>query len=328
MIFQTPVIISRPNFLFSYDEECMLIGSCFVENIGKMLEAYRFPTDINPFGVLYNPASIASALQRLLEQTPYGDADLFEHEGIYHSFDHHSSFSSASKKDCLQEMNERLQRSGAYLKRAGRLIITFGTAYVYHRKDTGKIVANCHKLPENLFKRTRLAVDAIVEEWSPLIQQLESHNKTLKILFTVSPIRHWKDGAHANQLSKSTLLLAIERLREISPSMIDYFPAYEIMMDELRDYRYYADDMLHPSPLAIQYIWERFTENYLTDETKTVLKEVTEIEKALAHKPFHPGSQAYGRFLAQTLLKMEQIRKKRQYLYTQNDINAIRSKLS
>ncbi len=327
MDLQTLVTFQRPSFFLSYEEEHLLLGSCFVENIGRELEALRFRTDLNPFGVLYNPASIAAALRRLLHPVPYKASDLFQRDGIYHSFDHHSRFSSPSGEDCLQMINGRLRTSGEGLYHVGRLIITFGTAYVYRLKSTGQVVANCHKLPEQSFLRTRLTAEEVTDEWKDLLPALWKANPSLKILFTVSPIRHWKDGAHANQLSKSTLLMAIEELRNLFPERTDYFPAYEIMMDELRDYRFYADDMIHPSPLAVRYIWERFGDHYFTEETRTVIKEVEEIERALSHKPFNPGSPAHKRFLMQTLLKMERIREKRPYLYSGNDIDSVRSKM-
>lgn len=328
MEFQTLVTIPPSGFSFSYEDESMLLGSCFVEHIGQKLQIYKFRTDLNPFGVLYNPASIASALRRLLNPVPYAATDLFQQDGIYHSFAHHSRFSSPSETDCLQQINERLQTSGESLRKISRLIITFGTAYVYRLKETGEVVSNCHKLPEQRFVRTRLTAEEITKEWTALLLTLWEQRPQLQILFTVSPIRHWKDGAHANQLSKSTLLLAIEQIQTLFPTKTGYFPAYEIMMDELRDYRFYADDMLHPSPLAIQYIWERFVGSFFTTETKAVLKEIEEIGKALMHRPFNPNSPVHKRFLMQTLLKMERIREKRPYLYTQNDIDAVRSKVN
>lgn len=310
MILTTTIDIPKGPFGFGYEEPIMLMGSCFAENIGKRLSDNQFKTDLNPFGTLYNPASVASALKRLLHPAPFTTTDLFQQDGVYHSFAHHSRFSSTSEADCLEQINNRLNDSATFLTKASRLIITFGTAYVYQLKSSGEVVANCHKLPEKLFERSMLSVETITEEWQILLQQLWQHNPLLKVLFTVSPIRHWKDGAHGNQLSKATLLLAIDQLQQRFPKQIHYFPAYELMMDELRDYRFYADDMLHPSSLAIDYIWERFKESLLTHEALKLLNEWQTIKKAIDHKPFRPQSEAYKQFLLQTLLKIERINKK------------------
>ena len=207
------------------------------------------------------------------------------------------------------------------------MIITLGTAWVYRLRSTGKIVSNCHKLPEKMFDRQMLSVDEITAEWKSILLSLWEQNPELKILFTVSPIRHWKDGAHGNQLSKATLLLAVEQLQKDFPEQTAYFPAYEIMMDELRDYRFYADDMLHPSLQAVEYIWERFTETMLSRETQAILKEWKDIQKAINHKPFQPESEAYKHFISQTLLKMERINKKFPSFDSTKEMEIIKSKL-
>lgn len=327
MELYTRISIPQATFTFSQQEPILLLGSCFAENISKKLEENKFITDTNPFGTLYNPASIAEAIKSLLEPKPFTCAHLFLYEGMYHSFAHHSRFSAVSETECLERINNRFMSSAACLKTASRLIITFGTAYVYRLKSSGQIVSNCHKLPEKRFDRQRLSVEEIVSDWKKLLPALWAHNRTLKLLFTVSPIRHWKDGAQGNQLSKATLLLAIDRLQQAFPEQVAYFPAYEILMDELRDYRFYADDMLHPSPLAIDYIWQRFTESMLSKEAQALLKEWEEIRKAIQHKPFRPDSEAYQRFISQTLLKMERISRKFPSFDIINEIGTIKSKL-
>lgn len=327
MELYTRISIPQATFTFSQQEPILLLGSCFAENISKKLEENKFITDTNPFGTLYNPASMAEAIKSLLEPKPFTCAHLFLYEGMYHSFAHHSRFSAVSETECLERINNRFMSSAAYLKTASRLIITFGTAYVYRLKSSGQIVSNCHKLPEKRFDRQRLSVEEIVSDWKKLLPALWAHNRTLKLLFTVSPIRHWKDGAQGNQLSKATLLLAIDRLQQAFPEQVAYFPAYEILMDELRDYRFYADDMLHPSPLAIDYIWQRFTESMLSKEAQALLKEWEEIRKAIQHKPFRPDSEAYQRFISQTLLKMERISRKFPSFDIINEIGTIKSKL-
>lgn len=326
MELYTPINITKGTFPFAYTKPITLLGSCFAESIGKKLEENKFSTDINPFGTLYNPATIAFALRQLADPEPFTSSDLFEYEGIYHSFFHHSRFSSASETECLKNINDRQSSSSLVIKEAERVIITFGTAWVYELKSTGLLVSNCHKLPEKLFARKMLSVQDIMLDWGDTLQQLWEQNPAIKILFTVSPIRHWKDGAHGNQLSKATLLLAIDRLQKEYPDRIAYFPAYEIMMDELRDYRFYADDMLHPSPQAVEYIWQRFAENMLSAEAQEILSEWSEIQKALNHKPFRPEGEGYKQFISQTLLKMKRLNEKFPYFDCRKEIELIEKK--
>lgn len=307
MEFRTRVRLEKPRFTFSHADSSLFIGSCFAENIGAMMASHFFSVDVNPFGVLYNPASVASALRLLIEDKLLTTSDLFFYDDSYHSFMHHSRFSSPNEEECLSQINERLVFSSSVLRRADRLVVTFGTAWVYKLKNNGQVVGNCHKIPDSSFLRIRLTVDEIVQEWTELLEMIRNVNSELKILFTVSPIRHWKDGANGNQLSKATLLLAVNELCSRFPEITDYFPAYEIMLDELRDYRFYADDMLHPSPLAIEYIWNCFSETYLNKESQVLLNELESIHKALNHKPFNPESQSYRDFLFKTLQKAEQI---------------------
>ncbi len=310
MEFRTPVHIPTPPFAFTYTDRTMLIGSCFAENIGKRMQENKFEVDINPFGILFNPASMAKAIRRLLNPVLFTKDDLFEHEGVYHSWMHHSRFSSVTPGEALQQMNDRLVYSAEQLRRSTRLIITFGTAYSYILRSKGHIVANCHKLPEQMFRRERLNDSTIFGEWKGVLKELWVEFPALKVLFTVSPIRHWKDGANANQLSKAMLLLTIERLRKLFPNQVEYFPAYEIMMDELRDYRFYCDDMLHPSTLAVDYIWQRFCEHNLSIDSREIYREWQEIRRALDHRPFRPDSEAYKQFVRQTLLKIELLHEK------------------
>lgn len=326
MELSTRIVFPKSSFRFSYSDKLLLLGSCFAENIGLKLNNYKFNLDVNPFGTLYNPCSIASAIQILKSNRLYAPGELFFCNDQYHSFDHHSRFSSPSEKECLEEINTRLLHSRKKLKDTRVTIITLGTSFIYHLKDTGRIVANCHKLPEKNFDRKRYDVNEITGILETIYNELKQINPEICLLFTVSPIRHWRDGAHANQLSKATLLLATDNLIRQYPDKIAYFPAYEIMMDELRDYRFYADDMLHPSPLAIDYIWERFAENYIDRSSLELMKEWDEVLKALRHRPFDPQSEAYQRFIVQTLLKIERITEKFPFFDTRNEINLLKSK--
>lgn len=321
----TPVELPAPIPAITHAQQLLLLGSCFAENIGTLLTGNNFRADVNPFGILYNPLSIATALREIVTGRIYTEADLFLFRDLWHSPMHHGSFSSASPQETLQRINTRLQEAHRHLENTDWLLLTFGTAYVYEQHNeqqhgTHRIVANCHKLPEKQFTRRRLTVEEIVTDYTSLLCGLRARCPKLKVLFTVSPIRHVRDGLHANQLSKSTLLLAIDRLREAFPETVFYFPSYEIVLDELRDYRFYADDMLHPSPLAVRYLWERFAVTFFSQETQTIMHECEDLRKALAHKPLYPGSEAHKRFLGQIVLKIEQLKQKYPYLELPNKI--------
>ena len=341
MLLQTEVSIPSAPTAICHSDELLLLGSCFAENIGKRLVENKFQCDINPFGTLYNPSSVAQALRRLADGTPYDKSDLHYFEGVgWCTWEHHSRFAAEKENDALEKENRRMLSSSDGLKKAKFLIITFGSAWVFRLRETSaeneqkgeekgigdkrknRVVANCHKQPERLFERSLLTVDDIVDEWKPLLERLHKLNPQLQVLFTVSPIRHLRDGAHSNQLSKATLLLAVQRMIDECEKDLSllYFPAYEIMLDELRDYRFYADDMTHPSALAEQYIWERFGDTFFNAETKQIIKEWEEVCRALNHRPFRPDSEEHKRFIRQTLLKIEAIRKKMPYFEVEKEI--------
>lgn len=327
MELMTSVQVPKPPFGLSYADAMLLMGSCFAENMGERFEADKFRVNCNPFGTLYNPASIAEGLRRLLRPKPIRSAELFVHEGSYHSFSYHSRFSATTEEETLRQMNDSLFRAAEGLRNASRLILTWGSAYVYRLKGDGTIVANCHKLPDTRFVRERLSVEAIVTEWRTLLAQLWEQCPDLRLICTVSPIRHWKDGAHANQLSKATLLLALDALREEYPDRISYFPAYEILLDELRDYRFYTEDMVHPSSLAVDYIAERFAQTYFDRETQTARQTWQRLRKAIAHRPLHPESEAYRQFITQTLLKLKQLKAKMPFFEISNELETLIAKL-
>ena len=304
MKFKTEIQIPPFDFKVSHRDKIMMIGSCFAENISKKLKSSGFCTYTNPSGVLYNPESVSKAIQTIFFSKKYAISDLFEYNGFYYSFDHHSKFSGENPEECVRKINEEVEFAHAFFKEASILVISLGTSFVYRLKSTGEIVSNCHKLPEKTFDRERLNTNEIVESWNRLISLCKKLNPTLKILFTVSPIRHWKDGAHENQLSKSILLLAVDELVKRN-NRCYYFPSYEIMMDDLRDYRFYAEDMLHPSDLAIDYIWEKFADSFFDKKTISLIGEWQKIQQALAHKPFNPDSMSYKEFLYQTEEKLK-----------------------
>lgn len=314
MKLMTPVELPSGLPPVTHAQRLLLMGSCFAENIGTLLADHKFRMDLNPFGILYNPLSVSAALREIRMGKKYTETDLFFYRERWHSPMHHGSFSAATPAATLEDINTQLEQAHNHLSGLDWLMLTFGTAYVYEQKETGRVVANCHKQPERCFDRRCLSVEEIVADYTALLTELWAGNPRLKVLCTVSPIRHLRDGLHNNQLSKATLLLAIDRLQALFPQSVFYFPSYEMMMDELRDYRYYADDMLHPSPLAVRYLWERFTAVFFTEETREMMEACDVIRKALAHKSFHPGSEEHKRFLGQIVLKIEQLTRKYPYL--------------
>ena len=294
-MFQTKVEIPLSLSKITYQSKIMTLGSCFAENMGRKMQDLYFNTDINPFGVLYNPASISNSLKLLLEYKVFSSDDLFENKGLWQSFSHSSKFTATTAEQCLFKINQRLKAAVSFLQNSDYLLITFGTAWIFEQRDSRNVVSNCHKLPANCFNRRRLTVDEIVADYSSLIVEINKKLPAINLIFSVSPIRHWKDGAHENNLSKSTLLLAIEKLQD-KFSNVCYFPAYEIQLDELRDYRFYDSDMLHPSEVAVEYIWERFFETFFDDSTILTMKELQRFNNDLTHRPLHVGSEEHLAF--------------------------------
>lgn len=286
MELKTTIDISRKILRLNHDDGVMLIGSCFADNIGNKLQEAHFTCCVNPYGTLYNPMSVGRALMDIITGRQYktGNDELFEHDGVWHSWLHHSRFSASSKESLIANVNTSISDAHEHFQQCRLLIVTLGSSYVYRLKQGGNIVANCHKMNEKLFDRNRLAVDEIVSEWLPLLDEIHNLNPLMKVMFTVSPIRHKRDGLHANQLSKATLLLATEHLCKQRSDMCLYFPAYEIMMDELRDYRFYADDMVHPSSLAVEYIWERFCDAFFDKKTMEKIVEWRKFEASKRHR--------------------------------------------
>jgi len=304
--FRTPISIDPSAVKIHYGSHIMLMGSCFSENIGNNLSNAKFLVDNNPFGIVYNPLSIKRGLTRLLDGHEYSSDELVLNQELWTSFDHHGRFSNMDPNACISSINHHFNDSKENISKVNFLFITFGTSYVYYLKSTGQIVTNCHKFPAEHFVRKRISVEEIVEEYSILITRLRQINPSIYIVFTVSPVRHWKDGVHENQLSKSILLLATERLCDKFDKTL-YFPSYEIMMDDLRDYRFYDDDMFHPNHIAVNYIWKKFVNCFIESKTSFVMKEVENIVLARNHRPFNTESIQYKDFAKQILLKINHI---------------------
>jgi len=295
--FRTIVEPLKYRGLINHRQGIVMMGSCFSDNIGAKLEQAYFDVEINPFGTLYNPASIACGIDDLLNKRLFNKSDLIRVDGDnrWHSFSHHSSFSKVSAEDMLVNINQQIENVHQAICKASVLIITFGTAWVYEHNVTQKVVANCHKLPASNFNRRLMSVDEIVIQWQNVIERLRRLNKDIRIIFTVSPIRHLRDGAHENQISKSILLLAINDLIKKDNQLI-YFPAYEVMNDDLRDYRFYASDMTHPSEIAVDYIYDLFSKSFFNDETLKLAVECRRLYRRLQHRPMSDDVEAVTRF--------------------------------
>ena len=328
MQFRTPIDTSNAKCKsIHYQDRLFLIGSCFTQHIGQWLEKHFFQTTINPFGIQYNPLSIAQALHHLIDNKVYQHSEVLQTNQGFRHYDFHSDYAASQQNESIHCFNKQIQIGREALLNSTTLLVTFGTAWVYTHCETQQIVSNCHKQPEKLFSRSRASVQTILDTWVPLISNLLEINPELHIIFSVSPIRHIKDTLHGNQLSKSTLLLAIDALQTHFPEHIDYFPAYEILLDDLRDYRFYADDMLHPSAQAIQYIQAFFAQQYFDSETSNLFQKCHKISQALHHKPTDPNAPAYKLFLTQNIQKLEQLNQKYPYFRIQKALNAFQSRL-
>ncbi|MFH2142624.1 MAG: GSCFA domain-containing protein [Bacteroidota bacterium] len=307
--FRTEIEIRQSENKISHSNQVMLVGSCFTESIGEKLNDLLFYPDINPFGIIYNPGSVATSLSFLLEKKQFTKKDLFLHDEIYSSFYHHSRFSDPDPQKCLNNINSRIEFSSSFLQKSNFLFITFGTAWVYELIDNGKLVSNCHKLPAKSFSNRMMEVDEIVRIYKPLIEKIKILNPDIKIIFTISPVRHWKNGAENNMLSKSVINIAVHKLIE-QFNHLSYFPSFEIMLDDLRDYRFYKDDMLHPNSLAISYIFEKFSETYFDETTRSINAEIMKLNDLTAHKSINPGSISHLDFVKKSISKIQLIQKK------------------
>lgn len=282
MLFQTNIKIPLYKGLINHSSQIFSLGSCFADNISNKLHDDMFKVISNPFGVMFNPESIAQSLERISDGVSFSADDFNLSNGIYYSFYLHSSFSSPFLEDSINNANKSLAEARSCISKAKVLIITFGTAYVYKLRGE-RVVANCHKESQSNFVREALSVTEIVERYKSLLSELW-RKYDFKVLFTVSPIRHLRDGIHENQVSKSILHLAVNELTNWNPERCLYFPSYEIMMDELRDYRFYAEDMVHPSELAVAYIYEKLIESTMSDSTVKILPQIRSYVKLAQHR--------------------------------------------
>ena len=299
MKFRTEISLTPIAEGIDHSAKIFALGSCFAENISARLKRAKFSVESNPFGVLFNPLSIANALDRLDAARSFAVCDIYAGKENYFSFDAHSSLDGRTNTEAFGNLNRAVAQGSKALHDADWVILTFGTAWVYERE--GRVVANCHKQPAAEFKRRRLSVEEIVERYSRLFEGA-LHGKN--VVLTVSPVRHVGDGLQENSVSKAILRVAVEELVEKYEN-VHYFPSYEILIDDLRDYRYYADDLAHPSSMAVEYVWERFCEAMLTDAAKAKLPQIEQIVTAAEHRPFNPDGEEHKKFCRKMLAKAE-----------------------
>jgi GSCFA family len=300
MQFRTKIPIPQCDLKIDYNSKIVSLGSCFAENMGNKFQYFKFQSTTNPFGIIFNPVSIHDIINRVVNDLFFTTEDVFFYNELWHCYEVHSDLSHPNAVTCLAQLNEILAQTKNKLQSATHIIITYGTSWVYRHLETDRIVANCHKVPQKEFSKELLSSVAIQESIEKTIRLLQSINSDCSFIFTVSPIRHLKDGFVENQWSKANLITSIHdnlKTEHLKPNT-DYFPSYEIMMDELRDYRFYADDMIHPSSLAIDYIWERFTATQIDANAIATMELVQTIQKGLAHRPFNPNSESHQKFEA------------------------------
>lgn len=290
---------------YDHRSHFMLWGSCFADHLRSYLERELYQVSPSPYGIMYNPLSMAEGMRRLLRDEAPRAEELVRQDGRWHSMMHHGAYSHSDRAEAIEGMRGDFERVRSALPETDLLILTFGTAWVYEMD--GRVVNNCHKLPATRFTRRRLTPEEIVERWSSLIEELTERHPELRILLTVSPVPHYRDGAHESRLSKAVLLLAIDRLVQLFPHPVAYFPAYEIQQDELRDYRFYAEDMAHPSDLAVSYIMERFRESYLTEEDSEVLQIWRRVRGQLGHRPLTDDRDTLTRHYSGLLTSLQRI---------------------
>ena len=301
MQFRTQIPLSKTNNPIDYNSKVLSFGSCFAENMADKFDYFKFQNETNPFGIIFNPVSIEKIINRTVQEKWFTEKDVFFHNERWHSFDVHSDLSNSDRQELLETLNKAISETHKQLKQATRIIITYGTSWIYRNLESEQIVANCHKVPQKQFSKELLSVDATEKSIQNTINLIQTLNPDINFIFTISPVRHIKDGFAENQLSKSHLFAGLHQVLKTHNSKLitaNYFPSYEIMMDELRDYRFYGEDMLHPNQVAIDYIWHKFSENYITENAILIMKEIDGIQKSLRHRSFNPESEQHQKFLA------------------------------
>jgi hypothetical protein len=307
-----PVKINHPHKL-------MLVGSCFTENIGDKLMAHKFSVLQNPNGILFNPVSVKEAFENYISCKTVTENELFYLNEAWHSWQHHSRFSAVTAGEAVGKINTATQQAHQYLKNADWLMITFGSAWMYELTDdasnavAGNVAANNHKAPANWFNRRLLRNKEVVEVINKTVEQLQQFNPAIKIIFTISPVRHLREGFIENNRSKAALIHAVHMAAEQYENVF-YFPAYELVIDDLRDYRFYAEDMVHPNYAATNYVWEKFIATCIDEPSQQLMQQINEINAAVHHKPFNPASEAHKKFVQTVVEKIKAIKNQNPYI--------------
>ena len=305
MKFRTEIQCPAVSTAIDHHSKLVLLGSCFSEHMEGKFEYFKFNTFANPFGILFNPKAIETAVRHCVNKKSYSEKDIRRHGEIWLSLDHHSHYDHRDQNEVLQKINEQIDLGHQALKNASHVIITLGTSWVYKWKESNDVVGNCHKIPQKFFSKELLSSQEILDSLRQIINLIRSINKNSNFVFTVSPVRHLKDGFTENTISKSLLHTAINELKK--ETELNYFPAYEIMMDDLRDYRFYKEDLVHPNEMAIDYIWDLFKTSWLSESSKELMNEIEDIQKSLSHRPFDPASEAHRKFVKKLEGKIERL---------------------
>ncbi len=322
-MFRTPIEDIGSTFQITHTDKLITLGSCFAEEIGSRLLSSKFNIEANPFGTIFNPLSVFELIELSLEPSLAIEAGMIERDGMHYNLKFHSSFRNSSKEGLLEIINKKLEEVKSHLAQAKVLFITFGTAWIYETKAHEMLVANCHKLPQKQFNKRLLNVDEIVSAFFSLKEMIQPINPNLQIVLTVSPVRHTKETLTLNSASKSALRLACHYLADMSED-VHYFPSYEIMMDDLRDYRFYEKDMIHPNEQAIDYIWDVFSKAFFSKSTKQVITEWEKVRQSLNHRPFNPNNKRHQVFLNKTLTRLQSLKGR---LNIEEEIKKVQSQL-
>jgi len=297
MKLQTQIPLKKGGNPIDYESCLLLLGSCFVENMGRKLDYFKFQNLQNPFGILFHPYAIENLVERAIQKRSYTAKEVFFLNERWHCYDAHSDLSDTSRESLLEKLNKGLEKTLQQIHKSTHILVTLGTSWVYRHFDSDRIVANCHKVPQKKFSKELLSVKAIEKSLLSTIQHIRSINENAQFIFTISPVRHLKDGFNENQRSKAHLTAAVHKIFDVpSFGARELFPSYELMMDELRDYRFYEPDMVHPNQLAIDYIWEKFKQTWISEEAYPIMSKVDNIQKGLRHRPFDPDSGQHRKF--------------------------------
>ncbi len=323
-MFRTEIDNIHFPFSISHQDQLMTLGSCFAEEIGQKLVTNKFKTRVNPFGTIFNPLSIFELIGLAMKPTSSIEDAILERDGLYYHYKFHSSYRSETKSGLLTMIQDRLEQTRKQLTKTKVLFLTFGTAWAYQDKNSQMLVANCHKQPQKHFNKYLLGYEEILTSFMGMKESLQEINPNLQIVLTVSPVRHTKETLSLNAASKSVLKLACHYLSDMAEN-VNYFPSYEIMLDDLRDYRFYEKDLIHPNEQAIDYIWDVFTKTFCTGNTKKILHEWDKVSRSLSHKPFNTKDEKHQRFLHQTLEKLQTLKDR---LDVEQEINQIKAQIN